>query len=162
MGMAGAILFLKGAMRFTRQHDSYSCGPIMLINLLKALGEQASSKKYSCLWELCWCTPPRGTRLKYIKSILQYLGLPFTYYSNLKYYKAKKHLRRGLILGIRFNHPSGGHYALLVPGTAKYCWGINLGKGKTIKRLSFSDLQLLIQESKDCYNRPANGFLIDE
>ena len=62
-------------LRYTKQRDEFSCGPIAILNALIWAGADAAHDKcYAWLRELCDCTPPNGTQYAPFERALKSAG----------------------------------------------------------------------------------------
>lgn len=62
-------------MRYTRQRDRYSCGPVAIVNYLKWMGYPVSLNSVSnVLKKHSQCVPDRGTRPNNLSRTLRELG----------------------------------------------------------------------------------------
>jgi hypothetical protein len=125
-------------VRYARQRDRYSCGPIVLLNALKWAGYQASVREYKkCLMERTSCDRSGtwgggidwGLRHTSELAVKKVFHIP-----TLK--ELDKEIDKGRALIIRYLDGKGGHYVLCIGRTNKYYTLVNDTLNKTVTRCS--------------------------
>jgi len=108
-------------IRYIRQRDQFSCGPVAIINTLKFLGCNITYKDLPLVQNLCKCKSPDGTNPENLEKALSMLGICFERKIKPSLKDIDGHIKsRGAIL---LNYCiSMGHYSLCVgkSGTNNY------------------------------------------
>ena len=132
-------------IRYTKQYDHYSCGPVAIINALKWAGYSASLKKDKPrILKISKCKPPKGTSVFNLnKAILRCLELDLEYDDcpDLRTLRAHLRTRQGAAI-LRYKWWSKkrkcwqGHYFLTtgLTSSGKYYYVINMFTGKVKQR----------------------------
>ena len=93
-------------MRYCKQRDRYSCGPIALINIAKHFGQRATYQDLLWYQHLVDCTRPDGT---FSRNVSKVLGRA----TRRTWAQAKQFLRVGNCIMVQ-NRRDHGHYYLMV------------------------------------------------
>ncbi|MFA5024119.1 MAG: C39 family peptidase [Patescibacteria group bacterium] len=123
------------AIRYVKQRDEYSCGPIAILNAMKWLGKPVTYKDLARLKDICCCRSPNGTWPKVISVVLKILKIKYLYKAKPSIKEIDKHLDDGgSILLVHYYNITRGHYVLCIGKTEKYYTLINDGMNNTITR----------------------------
>lgn len=114
-------------MRYMKQRDNYSCGPVALANVMKWAGSKKSAgslRKY--FMPICKCSPENGTRPWEIHNAL--LTIDDISFEKVEYPGLQDldgHLDDGGIVLLRVRYEDGGHYFICTRRTQKMYEVIN-------------------------------------
>lgn len=126
-------------MRYVKQRDHYSCGPVAIMNVLKWVGVRFNyQERIKVLQEACDCVPTRGTRHAAFDRALRLAAKLVTADVRIrrvhrpKLSQIEEHLRSGgaVVLNYRWKTDEKGfsrHFMLLtkVYGSGKYFLTVN-------------------------------------
>jgi len=105
-------------MRYIKQKDTYSCGPVALINALKWAGFKYTYKDLKRFQRLCKCTYPNGCSWNDFTSAIRSMSKLMT--TTRKNWPGildiNNHLREGgiIVLSYRLDPLDNSHYLLIV------------------------------------------------
>lgn len=137
-------------MRYCKQRDNFSCGPVAILNALIWSGIKLSYKYTKGIGYMCNCEPIQGTHPILFGQTLQKFEKDFGLFKVKKVYRPKlkqieKHLKRGEIviinykIGINKRNGQWRHYTL-VEGINKNGTKFNVvnafGKGPAFQKVS--------------------------
>ena len=124
--------------RYVKQKDMYSCGPVVIMNVLKWAGVKFSyQEKIGVLREVCGCKPGRGTSHPNLDQALRWAvwevegKLRIRRVRRPKLCQIEKHLGSGgvVVLNYAWKRADKGdrHYTLLtgVSRSGQYFWSAN-------------------------------------
>lgn len=139
--------------RWLRQRDTFSCGPIALINLDKWRGKSVTNQDLPRYRRQCHCHRPRGN------SIADFSRVAGRSHYRLDYHRFKRHLLSGGTAIINIRWPSGGGHYFFVRGIADYngCQGflaVNFHADETLTLLSWQHIFALLQRGRTWIFRP--------
>lgn len=117
-------------IRWCRQRDRHSCGPVAALNALKWAGVPATYKNmYRKLYKLCW-TDEKGTFAQELDNVLRGLGsicnFKVTRLRNTDIQTVTEHImhpNKAIILN--YTHKHGGHFSFWPVTDGKWYLGIN-------------------------------------
>ena len=136
-------------MRWIRQRDSYSCGGVVLVNILKWLKYPATYATLPALKKLCKCEYPNGTGQKHLERALKTLGISFKRMIKPTIQEIDTHLDNGGIVLVHYCIAIG-HYSLCVGRKNKNTYIlINDIDNVTISELYKNDLKYRLELSFD-------------
>lgn len=100
-------------IRYVKQRDKSSCGPLALLNALKWAGSPVTTKDLKMLRSLVSHTRKRGTSHIHFDNALDKCF--FNYYLTPKMREIEQHIKRGYIVIALGIHPAGGggHFFLI-------------------------------------------------
>lgn len=132
-------------MRYIKQRDDYSCGPVALINILKWLGRKCTYTDLAMVKRLCNCNQ-NGTNSHNMENALRVLGIKGKHVSNLNLLEAVKHLEEGIILLDAFisedeDNIENYHYFLCVDYDDYHFHVINENYGETNTCLTWREFE---------------------
>jgi len=138
-------------VRYLRQKDGYSCGPIALMNAIKWSGRKALYTDLKKFQRLCECTARRGCdRISLCKTLRKF-------FINVKQTIIPKKrdidqwLKLGNVVLLQYYWAKNrSHFALIVEKTDKTYRCINIYKGKTITNTRTNTLKKYLRPRKDC------------
>lgn len=126
-------------IRYSKQHDSYSCGPNAVFNAMKWDGRSGSWReaKPKLVKKTKCGPPPRGTNPYDLHLVLKkkFKAHRVAYRRKPKFKNFDFALKHGCLLIIEFMWPKwtglkgSGHYFLIDEKTSKGYWTINLRSG---------------------------------
>ena len=127
--------------RFLRQPDSFSCGPVALLNLDKWRGIKVTAKNLPQYKRLCKCSTEVGTYPSQLDRVLGKRG------RRLSYQQFKAHHGAAII---DFTVRNGGHFFLVIG------WGTNgkdfgwvaINSKHTINLISAQGMRSILRSSK--------------
>ncbi|MFA5024169.1 MAG: C39 family peptidase [Patescibacteria group bacterium] len=122
-------------IRYIRQRDEYSCGPVAIVNALKFIGINATHDSVCYVSMLCNCCRETGTEPEDIERAFKALEVKFKrkIFPTLK--EIDDHIDNGgALLLDYFWSPEDGHYTLCIGRTPKYYVFVNDEDDKTIAR----------------------------
>jgi hypothetical protein len=139
-------------MKYLKQNDKYSCGPVALINALKWAGEVKNGGALrKRLIAACKCKPPRGCYTDDFEQALTDLNtFDFQRKEFPELEDLDNHLDRGGAVLLRTRHDRGGHYFLCTRRTPKMYEVINWKKMRTVCKISRNTME-------DCLNFTDGG-----
>lgn len=120
-------------IRYVSQRDSYSCGPIAIINTLKFLGINITYKALPYIRMLCNCKINYGTDEEDIENVLKMFGIRFKGIHHPTLKEIDKHIECGG--AILLNYSFGidiGHYTLCIGRNKTNYFLVNDMEGKTV------------------------------
>ena len=135
------------AIRYVRQNDNSSCGPIAIINTLKWLGNQEASYQLLPLFrKLCHCTrSPGGTTPRHLGEVLMQQNIKYSHMPWPTLEIVNKHLDLGDAVLLKYVYgTSNGHYALCIGRTTKYYTVVNMLPGKTISKCHVNTMDKML------------------
>jgi len=131
-------------IRYLRQHDKYSCGPIALMNLHRWQGLSATRKDLHRYKRLCKCTK-EGTSLRNFSKAIGKRSRKVTYP------EFKKMVNRGSVI-IQMSYLDGGGHFWFCPGTGIRVYdnktgfiGVNFQGCETVNLVSWQRMQSLLR-----------------
>lgn len=100
-------------MKYFRQKDKYSCGPVAILNALKHYGIPATGQDLSYIKDLCQTTPAIGTNIvDFHRTVMKFFEYDFDFQPLIRdVVTSLKKGRATLTFGVRKNH--GAHFFLL-------------------------------------------------
>ena len=132
-------------MRWLRQYDHYSCGPVALINLDKWRGKSVTKRDLPRYRRRCHCYYPDGTSTI---NFLRTVGQPPI--SQLNYYCFKEHLLSGGVAIIHTTFDNECGHFFFVRGVAQHKNGrrgflvVNFAENETLTLLSWQRMARLV------------------
>jgi predicted double-glycine peptidase len=138
-------------IRYIRQRDTYSCGPIAIINTLKWLGhENITYKLLPAIRMMCKCEYEFGTHDLDLERTLKALGIKKKRKVVPTIKEIDKHLDNDGIIILQYSiTPFDGHYVLCIRRTAKSYFLVNDSNDRTISRMSRGVFKRLIKWDKN-------------
>lgn len=156
-------------VRYVKQRDHYSCGPVAIMNILKWVGVKFNYRdRIEVLQEACKCSPPRGTKhaafdkaLRLVAELLP-VDICVRRVHRPKLCQIEEHLRSGgaVVLNYRWEADEEGfsrHFMLLtkVYGDGKYFLTVNDNRQgpavRAIHRQTFKKVNLRFQRTDRHY-----------
>lgn len=133
-------------VRWVRQRDHYSCGPVAVLNILKWMGHPWTYKMLPALQVVCKCDVDVGTGRQNIERAMAKLGINKKRKVFPKLRDIDAHLDSGgIILLEYFWTEFDGHYALCIGRTKKHYIMVNDSSKKTITKWNRNDLRGIIK-----------------
>ena len=122
-------------IKWIKQRDEYSCGPVAIINILKWLGVNATYKWLPAVQNLCRCDID-GTSTADIESALKRLCIKYKKRMSPSLKKIDDHLNRNGIALVEYYYAQDeGHFALCIKKTKKQYTLVNDVKEITVSRI---------------------------
>lgn len=130
-------------MRFLKQKDQFSCGPLALVNALKWCGRKSSLKELKTTLQT---TRTQGTSHRVLSSTIckvfntHKISSPTTE-------SIENHLSTygSLLLQYEWTKSKKGHIVLIIGQTNHYYYVVNYLFSKTVSRVSKSTIELMIK-----------------
>ena len=142
-------------VRYIKQRDHTSCGPVAVINILKWLGYKVSydsfihSARYLCGHEP---GPEGGTNITGVEKALKHLGVKKRRVKNPSLDDIDRHIDSGGIVLLEYVAPykneflnkGEGHFSICIGRTAKTYILVNDGTKNTIGRRSRMSMKIIL------------------
>jgi hypothetical protein len=155
-------------VRYTRQYDKYTCGPTLVLNVMKWAGIQATRKDLKILKRACEAVPLSGTTRSRLEHVLRRTLVGKAHYNKVKkpdLATIRNHLNRGGVVGLQYLFKRtdrrgrdywNGHYNLVVHCTRSENFIVVNDNEKTITTMSVLELLFCLWE-KDDKGRPVDN-----
>lgn len=157
-------------MRWLKQRNEYSCGPIVMLNILKWAGYKVSYKKDYKYWkEKLKCDRTYGTNtFRYMEAVSKIPNIKmYTCRGNLTFRQIKKALSNGALVLLNsaysFNvgDPAGTHVLLVSKKTKKSLFLVNSHRGHSwFTKNEFK--KYYMQKNRVIMNYPNAYFIIKD
>jgi hypothetical protein len=135
-------------IRYVKQRNMHTCGPIVIINVMKFLGISASLGDVKRIKKLCKTNTQYGTLVADFDRAIRLLVAENATVRHIKRRKlstVKKSLKRGLAVAILYVTPTGGHFAMLTEKDRFTINEINSGYDRpTVMDMSYEELKYVL------------------
>lgn len=150
-------------IRYVKQNDESSCGPVALINTLKWLGLEVSYKsfihiaRHLCKWEDARCRDGGGTEDENLQKALDYFNINYKVATQPSLKRLNNHLDSGgaAIIGY-FNIYSvpgfkmkSGHFTLCISRTSRTYTMVNDRPNNTITKRYKDTMRAILKSQAD-------------
>ena len=131
-------------VKWVRQRDSYSCGPVSVINVLKWKQYPITYASLPALRKLCKCHPATGTDKEDLEAALRVLGIRFKRTMGPTMKEIDQHLSKGGVVLINYCI-TVGHYALCVGRSNKTYTMVNAYDDFTLSTLARNEVKYMLE-----------------
>lgn len=143
-------------MRFCKQKDHFSCGPIGIINALKFQGKQVSYKDLAYISKHVKCVSPNGTLVPDMHKFIKQFDMEYIANIHIKQIDDILKVGDAVLLCHIGSHPNK-HYSLIIDKREMDYYAVNYFFGATISRVW---RPILVRDMRSVHGKRACGWRV--